>query len=686
MLIRHEHRHATRFHIVTGAVTALCLALAGPAYGAGVGDASQLTIDHYFRLGQVSDPQISPEGSWIAYTVTREDLEEDESRSRVWMTPTDGGEAIPLTAAAESSQRPRWSPDGRYLAFLSARNEGETQVWTLRRQGGEAEQLTDTPQSVSAFEWSPDGTRLALVLQDLKPEHQAALNAGETFDEDRTGPWVIDRAWFKQDYVGYLDRRRTHIYVFDVATGGLSPLTGGDYDDDSPAWSPDGSKIAFVSNRTEDADLNYNKDIWVVSSLPAEEGLPPLTRVTDNPGSDESPAWSPDGKLITHTSITRPETELYSTAHLAVSNAAGGGLRVLTEQLDRMIFAPRFSPDGRHLLFLLEDSGEQNLARIELRSGSLKRLVGGRDVVRGFSVSPQGAVAMTIARPQAPVEVFLLGTGQLAQRSFTNREWLAPLQLGDVVDVQFSSRDGTEIEAFITRPPGFVAGRKYPTLLDIHGGPQSQDDWGFSFDHQLWAANGYLVISPNYRGSTGYGREFCLGIWQDWGGPDFEDVMAAVDHAIGLGWADPDRLGVLGWSYGGMLTNHVITKTDRFKAAATGASATLYAVNYGHDQYVRWWEQELGFPWEPEARAIYERMSPFNFVQNVTTPTLVLGGEKDWNVPIINSEQLYLALKRLGVETELVVYPGEFHGIDKPSHAQDLYQRYLDWFARHLNP
>ena len=221
-------------------------------------------------------------------------------------------------------------------------------------------------------------------------------------------------------------------------------------------------------------------------------------------------------------------------------------------------------------------------------------------------------------------------------------------------------------------------------ILDIHGGPQAQDDFGFSFDGQLWAANGYLVVKPNFRGSTGYGYEHCVAIWHDWGGPDFLDVMAAVDDAIERGWADPERMGVMGWSYGGMLTNHVITKTDRFKAAATGASATLYAVNYGHDMYIRWWEQELGFPWVPENRALYEKMSPFNRVDQVTTPTLILGGEIDWNVPIINSEQLYLALKRLGVETQLIVYPGEYHGIDTPSHAKDLYQRYLDWFGERL--
>jgi dipeptidyl aminopeptidase/acylaminoacyl peptidase len=220
--------------------------------------------------------------------------------------------------------------------------------------------------------------------------------------------------------------------------------------------------------------------------------------------------------------------------------------------------------------------------------------------------------------------------------------------------------------------------------LSIHGGPQSQYDFSFRFEEQLYASNGYVVVMPNPRGSTGYGQDFCLAIWQAWGEPDFDDVMGAVDYIVEQRWAHPDKLAVTGWSYGGMLTNHVITKTNRFKAAATGASATLYVANFGHDEYQRWWRYELGLPWEPESRQLYDKLSPFNRIENVTTPTLILGGKEDWNVPIVNSEQLFLALKLLGVPTELVVYPDEFHGIDTPSHTKDLYERYLVWFGRYL--
>jgi dipeptidyl aminopeptidase/acylaminoacyl peptidase len=359
---------------------------------------------------------------------------------------------------------------------------------------------------------------------------------------------------------------------------------------------------------------------------------------------------------------------------------------VLTAALDRMVFQPRFGVDGKHVWFLLEDSGEQNLARVKPAGGQVERMVRGEDVVTAFELGGKSEAAALVSRPHLPPEIFMLEGRKLRQLTFTNRDVLDGITLGAVKKVAFKSADGTPIEGFVILPAGYEEGRRYPAILDIHGGPQSQYDYSFHFEAQLFAANGYLVIHPNPRGSTGYGQAFCLAIWQDWGGPDFDDVMAAVDDAVARGWADADRLGVTGWSYGGILTNHVITKTNRFKAAITGASEVLYVVNYGHDHYQRWWTQELGPPWQPEAREIYERMSPFNRVERVTTPTLILGGEEDWNVPIINSEQLYLALKQLGVETQLVVYPGEYHGIARPSYKKDLYQRYLDWFARFLKP
>ena len=336
------------------------------------------------------------------------------------------------------------------------------------------------------------------------------------------------------------------------------------------------------------------------------------------------------------------------------------------------------------MLVITEERGEQKLVAVNVVDGSSERLIEGEDTVIEFDVSVDGDIVTLITRPDLPDELFVLSDGALSALSTINKDVMDAVATGVMQKFSYASADGTALDSFVTFPPDYKKGRKYPGLLMIHGGPQAQYDHRFDFEAQLLASAGYVVVMPNPRGSWGYGQAFSTAIYQDWGGIDYEDVVAAMDHAVGEGWVDADRMGVFGWSYGGMLTNHVITKTDRFKAAVTGASSTLYVVNFGHDQYQRWWRYELGLPWKPESRQLYDKLSPFNRVENVTTPTLILGGKEDWNVPIINSEQLYFALKMLGVPTELVVYPDEFHGIDTPSHAKDRYERYLVWFGRYL--
>jgi dipeptidyl aminopeptidase/acylaminoacyl peptidase len=646
--------------------------------GAGEAAPRPLTVDDYFRILNVDEPQISPDGKWVAYTVTSSDLDKDEEASRIWMIPTAGGEPVPMTSKDRSASQPRWSPDGRYLAFLTDPDEGKDQVWTLFRAGGEAVRLTDTAQDVEDYEWSPDGKRMVLVLQDPTPEELAAKKGEKK--KKSPPPWVVTRRQFKQDYVGYLDSRRTHLYVLDVASKKMTQITSGDYDDSQPSWSPDGKYLAFTSNRTEDPDSNYNTDIWVVAADNTDKGET-LLQITTNPGPDSSPDWSPDGSLIAHSSATDIEAIVYATNHLAIAPAKGGKATVLTQKLDRNIFTPRFSNDGSAVLAAIEDSGEQYLASVPIDGGEIAHAIGGQLQVAAFDVAA-GKVAAVVSKPQLPAEVFLLDEDGLRRLTQTNDEVMASLRLGEVENVQFESRDGTEIEGFIIKPPGFEEGVRYPLVLRIHGGPMSQYDFGFHFEGQLFAGAGYVVVMPNPRGSQGYSQDFCTAIWQGWGGVDFEDVMAAVDDAIERGYADPDRLAVGGWSYGGILTDHVITKTDRFKAAYTGASSALYITNYGHDEYQRWWEYEVGLPWETPD--LYREMSPYFQVDKVVTPTLIVGGEHDWNVPIINSEQLYMALKRLGVETELIVYPGEYHVFSTPSYNKHLYERFLDWFATHV--
>ena len=644
-----------------------------------------LGVDDFLAIKDVSGAQMSPDGKWVAYTVRTLNLHEDKSTRQIWMSPAAGGEAMPLTAKGENSSSPRWSPDGRYLAFLSARGEGaKTQVWQIYMGGGEAQQLTETIQGVESFEWAPSGSRMVLVIQDASADEiEAAQRAKEGKKPEKRAqrPWVIDRQQMKFDTVGYLDRRRTHLYVFDATTKAMTQATSGDFDDREPAWSPDGRFLAFTSNRTPDADANYNTDIWVVAADNPDKGKS-LTRVTTNPGTDHSPAWSPDGKWIACVSQTDWKTLDYATHHLVVAPALGGEARVLTQKLDRNIRRPRFSPDGQSILAIVEEDGVQPLSRISVATGEVTRLTPGRLVVSEFSMNGEGGVALIIGEPQMPGEAFVLGRGQTTRVSHVNDAFLAQVRLGKVEYAKAKGKDGIDVAGNITYPPSYNAELRYPTILRPHGGPVSQTDASFDFTAQLFAANGYVVLQPNYRGSAGYGQKFSAEIYADWGNKEYIDLMTFLDATIARGIADPDRLGVGGWSYGGIMTNYCIVNTTRFKAAISGASEVLYIANYGHDHYQRQFNLEFGPPWKN--REIYERLSPFNSVEKIVTPTLIMGGDIDWNVPIINSEQLYQALKVLGRTTELVVYPGEYHGFTKPTHLKDRYERYLAWYAKYL--
>lgn len=650
--------------------------------------ARNITIDDYFQIRDVSQPELSPDGQWVAYTVRTRMLKEDKNEQRLWMVSTRGGDPIALTAEGVSSSHPRWSTDNKYLAFLSARNNGKTQVWLLNRLGGEAAHLTDAPQGVDDFEWSPDSTRVVLILRDPKPED---LEAAKEKDKDKPAappkpktppPFVIDRLQFKEDTIGYLDRRRTHLYVFDVASKKTTQISSGDFDDSEPAWSPDGKSVAFSSNRsTPDPDRTYNSDIWVVAADNTDKGAH-LAQITTNPGPDRSPTWSPDGKWIAYVTQTDLKAMIYATEHLAVAPASGGEARVLTLGLDRSVRRPRFSADSRSIYFIADDDGTENLCRIAVTGGEVTRPIGGRLTVASYSLGKGGAIAAQVSMLDRPDEIYLSNEKDLTRLTKTNDALFSQLRLAHTDYVQFKSKDGTSIAGYLYKPVGYTPSKKVSTILNPHGGPVGQYAASFYYFAQLFAANGYAVLLPNPRGSSGYGQKFCEAIFADWGNKDFQDDMAMVDYAVAQGISDADKLGVGGWSYGGMSTDFIIAQTTRFKAAISGAGIALITSGYGHDQYVKDYEFELGSPWE--SKAVWERVSPYYRVKNITTPTLFMGGEIDWNVPIIGSEQMYQALKSLGRTTELVVYPGEYHGFTTPSHIKDRFERYLAWYAHYV--
>lgn len=656
----------------------IAITLAVPIAANGQDQARPISIDDLMALKSVGNPVVSPDGEWVAYVVSSRDLEEDESVSQIWMVSTSGGDPIPMTSTETSAGNPQWSPDNKFLSFTAAKGEdAKSQVWNLNRLGGEAVQVTNLKQGVSEFEWSPDGSRLLLMATDPKP----AELTDDKEDDDKPLPHVVDRMQFKQDYVGYLDRRRTHIYVYVPGSDEAVQVTTGDFDDSQPAWSPDGRSIAFVSDRSDDPDLNYGSDIFVVD---VEDHS--LTQITAHPGRDYSPTWSPDGESIAYVTSTGPDvggSALTPTKYLATTRVGADERNILTPDLDRNVSNPQYTSNGRRIVFELQESGRDIFSSVGANGGDVENMIERQASVRDVTMEG-GATVISMSLPNQPTELYSYDDGDLQRLTNVTDEALGGVARAEVEKLQFNSADGTPIEAFLVRPLNYDPDRRYPAILWLHGGPASQFTFGYSEIAQLYAANGYAVIMPNPRGSTGYGSEFAHGTVAEWGKNDFADVMAAIDHAIEIGIVDENRMGVGGWSYGGILTNYVITQTQRFSAAMSGASLGLVTANYGHDHYQLMYELEFGLPWEFPERWI--ELSPFSKVENITTPTLWMGGALDWNVPIINSEQMYIAMKRLGRETQLVVYPDEHHGIRRPSFQRDRFERWLAWYDHYLKP
>jgi dipeptidyl aminopeptidase/acylaminoacyl peptidase len=661
------------------------LALARHSNGIGMREAAvqtpgkrKLSIDDLFALHDIADPRVSPDGNWVSYTVRSTDVKEDKRTSDIWMTSWDGARTLQLTFSKEGESNARWSPDGKYIAFLASRG-GEVesnQVWLMNRAGGEAQKITDIKGGVGEFEWSPDSSRMALLVRDPDPD---APDPKDKSTKKAPKPVVIDRYQFKRDIVGYLTNRHQHLYLFDLGTRKAELLTPGSFDESAPAWSPDGSMIAFVSKRGKDPDRSNDSNIYVIEARVGATAR----QLTTYEGTDNEPAWSPDGKSIAYIQGGPSELIGYGVNHLAVVALEGGSPSLLAPSLDRNIHRPRWSQDGTNILGLLEDDRTRSLVSINASGGAPKPIVGGRREVTAYDLGPHGKIAFLSTDVRTPAEVYALDRGEGRSLSHQNKDLLDKLTLGSVDEINFRSKDGTVVNGFVVKPPDYLSGHKYPTLLRIHGGPVSQFGFGFSFEWQLFAAHGYVVVAANPRGSSGRGQDYSKAIYADWGNKDAQDVLAAVDYVVAQGIADPSHLGVGGWSYGGMLTNYTIAQDTRFKAAVSGASISNIIAGYGTDQYTRDYEIELGPPWRNPEKWL-KISFPFLHADRITTPTLFLCGERDFNVPLLNSEQMYQALKSLGRDTELVIYPGQFHGLTRPSYVRDRYERYLAWYGKHL--
>ncbi|HXB67117.1 MAG TPA: S9 family peptidase [Candidatus Acidoferrales bacterium] len=654
-----------------------------------------IKVEDMHRFHDVRDPQISPDGKWIAYTLSTVDTVADKSDTDVWMVSWDGAQNLRVTSSPEAENAPRWSPDGRYLSFLSSRpgKAKGNQIWLLDRNGGEAQQFTDFKGRLSSYEWSPDSRKLLLTMADRDASDPADPADGEPPAGGGRGapgkapkPIVIDRYKFKQDVQGYLTQAVARIYLFDVATKKAEPLTSAEsIEVASPAWSPDGKLISFLGKEGKDSD-RYNT--WNVYTMEARAGAAAhqLTHYDGIHGSASRgrAEWSPDGSRLVYLQSSGAKQGAYNMNRLAVISAAGGEPRVIAGKFDRGVSSPRFSTDGSSVLFLVADDRWEYPASLPANGGAVHGMVKGSGMITTLEQGKDGRMALLSASDTSHGEVYVLEDGTMRKLTHHNDALMAEFKLGATEEFSCKAKDGNEVHGLLVKPPDYEPGKKYPTLLRIHGGPNGQDGHSFSFERQLFAASGYVVVAVNYRGSSGRGEDYQVAISADWGNKEVIDLQAAMDYVVSIGLADPDRLGVGGWSYGGILTDAMIAKDHRFKAATSGAGTAFPIALYGVDQYIIQYDEEIGPPWkvglEPWAKISYA----FLHADQITTPTLFMGGEKDFNVPLVGGEQMYQALRSLGVPTQLVVYPGQFHGIARPSYQKDRMERYLAWYAKYL--
>jgi dipeptidyl aminopeptidase/acylaminoacyl peptidase len=660
-------------------VFVLCVAACALALAS---EGKHLTIEDALAFVDVSAPQWSPDGKWIAFTGTEWNRKEDRRDTHIYLVAATGGEPIRLTNGERGESAPQWSPDGTRIAFLANRDAPNpaapaaprNQIWLISARGGEAEKLTDEEATVTQFRWSPDARQIAYIVRDTpKDKAERDKQRREKFDAI-----VVDSNFLY-----------SHIWAINLADRKKHRVTDGTFTASDPQWSPDGQRIAFVAGKQGAQESSFtdiaedrNTDIYVV---PSAGGT--ARQLTTNLGPDADPRWSRDGKQIAYIASNDP-LEWAEKDDLMLVDAAGGMPRNLTGAYEDSINGPpKWSPDGQTIYAAGASGVYGQLLRIALTGGAPQPVFASRGAYNAVDLSSDGQMlAFAFNDAKAPSNIWIANAnGQGAkQLTFFNPQ-VKEFTLADTEVVKWKAPDGLEIEGLLVKPVGYIAGQRYPTLLYIHGGPYGQFSFGWNRNAQLYAAHGYAVLMPNPRGSTGYGHKFETANLRDWGGKDFQDLMAGVDEVIRRGVADPDRLGVLGGSYGGFMTFWTITQTDRFKCAIGHAGISDWYGFFGQTDVPDLMAYGLGGPpWT--ARETYAKWSPMTYVDRVKTPIMITHGEQDRRVPIQQGELYYRALRRRGVETVFVRYPREPHSISEPNHQIDLAKRQLAWFDKHLKP
>ncbi len=634
------------------------------------------SIDDIMKIRNILEAQISPDGSLILYVISEPDLKENFHNAKIWLVSSFGGKPIKLTNGPRHDNTPRWSPDGRRIAFISDRN-GKSQVWLINPAGGEAEKLTDVENGVQDFSWSPDGRQIAFLAQEGETEKETNKDGGDII--------LVDQNW-----------KMNHIHLINVETKESKQLTRENFSV-SPrgglAWSPDGQSIAFTAVPTPTyIDMYIRTDVCIVNVNTGE-----INKRVERPGTDRLPKWSPDGSQIAFIS-TKGKIDWTGNNYLCIIPANGTQPQVLSKSFDESINQYWWSPDGKTIYFPTTQGVTVQLYEISVETGVYKPVTSGVKVHGGFSFSHDFSNMAFLAQdPDTPWEVYVSPVKDFKPVLLTNTNpQLKALDFGKNEIIHWKSPAGMEIEGLLVKPVGYKPGKRYPLVTYLHGGPMAVITYSFApqfagpypiqaepYSVKLYAGQGFAVFMPNFRGTSGYGERFRKAAVKEIGYGDYDEIMSGIDYLINAGIADSNKLGIMGASYGGYMTFWMVTQTNRFKAACAGAGISNWVSFYGQTDIPEYCETYLGgVPWKN--RKEYHRHSPIYYIENVETPTLIQHGEEDFRVPLDQAKEFYLALKKRNIPVEFAVYKGQSHVIMKPRSQKEYMVRNLDWFHRWL--